>query len=1363
MKKNYLPLFILFSIFCIPVSFIAQSNYQHLIKEKLPDYLVHVQQEKVYVQTDREQYLQNDTIWFKASLVNAMSHRPVGDEKYLYVDFIDGNNKIVFHQIYELFNGFTGGYLPIYSNAKPGKYQLVAYTNHMKNFSEDFFFRKNIDITGSEFKPLNWEIKERYIPGDIRKDTLRLNLKAHLNNFDTYNNTYEVNLFYNDSVSLIKTVDIGESGFQIDFIVPAYLANESPIISIQSFGNDYFPPYKKQLLASKAKIDLQFLPEGGVMVNGTSNKVAFKALNSYGNPADVVGNIIDNEGNMVANFQAVYEGCGFFDFVPQSGKHYSAIISDNGKFTPIELPKAQEFGVTMSLTQEKDNKIRFLLNPKLEKETPFLLVGHTRGIPYFAKKGTLYNNSGQIEIDKSSFPSGIGTFTLFIDEKPYAERLVYIDNNDQIDINVNLSKDQFKSGEKVDLKVKATHPDGTPAIGSFAISASEVLPNFQSNHLNNIQNYLLLSSDIHGQLPKNTDYIDPKNPNKQLFTDLLLMTNGWRRFSWDDITGDTLPQLEYKKETNMYLKGMVTKRSDTKPAGANQKVIAQLKGSNGIFIEQGITNKKGQYYIEIPDFTGELDLNLLTRRKNGTAKDYNFSLESNVDGFKYNRFAFNKITALDNSSFGFIDYSYSYNLNNNEIIHSIPTVREDKYYFPGRDVIEIKQVDVRSKYINQRDSLFKQTGTPDVVIESTQLEAFVESTPWYSTIWDLLNENIPGLTVDYGINKFANLIVPLDSDTIGAVSLTVHDNPRGGLMIIVDGIFLNSMYSENYFEFFNLMEPSEIKSINFIAKPKNVDPMYKNMNLLGVRKLIASGEFGEGEIPPDPSYLYITTKSGKGPFFSRPKGAISTKLKGLSVYRKFYSPKYNPKEPLSPENLKKTVHWDANVITDSLGEATVSFNSNGIKDHVFINLQGLSIKGKTGVYLSQLPLNNNYDNKTKQVHNENQKIHQTFPEYILKGRIIDAESKQPIEFANISQNSKHKSTITNMDGIFIIDQDEFSSDSYYITSKSHLPKKIKRSDLIGMNNEIELTPCTLSATAINESVQGILKKMHKYRLRMYSNEKSYKGFTREAILFDNNVYAIEEMEFHYGIGKNVDFASNKRLEVNSFRIYQDFDGNPMPTVNPNHREPFYAVDMDIMAFAPDFLNRELFKEFEWKLLGSEMYDNRDCYVIAFDQKPELYHSREKGKIYIAKTSYAILNATWEKSPRGLKYLSNTYVLNNTPKNHLKPVKIKYEVNYGFVDGQLMMKSGKKTIRLVADNKHLVDFETETVINQIAEKSYRDLKTNTVESIILNDKARSFLTKKPNYGYEEWRYRGITPLPEKYLKDLKFLHEIVMYY
>ena len=127
---------------------------------------------------------------------------------------------------------------------------------------------------------------------------------------------------------------------------------------------------------------------------------------------------------------------------------------------------------------------------------------------------------------------------------------------------------------------------------------------------------------------------------------------------------------------------------------------------------------------------------------------------------------------------------------------------------------------------------------PDVVIESAQLKKLTEEKAWYSSLWDLLSDQVPGLQIRQApyspsLAKTCNLVIAnpnevesLTGDTFGigspAVYFNVTNNSDGYLYIFVDKDFLNNENVPLY-DFLSYMDPGEIESINFIARPKNYD------------------------------------------------------------------------------------------------------------------------------------------------------------------------------------------------------------------------------------------------------------------------------------------------------------------------------------------------------------------------------------------------------------------------------------------------------------------------------------------------------------------------------------------------------------
>lgn len=102
-------------------------------------------QEKLHLHTDRDRYLAGDTVWLRAHCVDARSHRPVAESRYVYVELHDGEGKLARRVKLLARDGRYAGYLPLPADAG-GDYALVAYTLFMANQGSDYFFKKPISV-----------------------------------------------------------------------------------------------------------------------------------------------------------------------------------------------------------------------------------------------------------------------------------------------------------------------------------------------------------------------------------------------------------------------------------------------------------------------------------------------------------------------------------------------------------------------------------------------------------------------------------------------------------------------------------------------------------------------------------------------------------------------------------------------------------------------------------------------------------------------------------------------------------------------------------------------------------------------------------------------------------------------------------------------------------------------------------------------------------------------------------------------------------------------------------------------------------------------------------------------------------------
>ena len=104
-------------------------------------------QEKIHLHTDRTMYVPGEKIWFKAYIVDALTHQSAALSQYVYVELINPSDSLV-HRVMVCCDdhGLFHGYVFLSDMIPEGDYTLRAYTRYMENTGDDYFFMKAIRI-----------------------------------------------------------------------------------------------------------------------------------------------------------------------------------------------------------------------------------------------------------------------------------------------------------------------------------------------------------------------------------------------------------------------------------------------------------------------------------------------------------------------------------------------------------------------------------------------------------------------------------------------------------------------------------------------------------------------------------------------------------------------------------------------------------------------------------------------------------------------------------------------------------------------------------------------------------------------------------------------------------------------------------------------------------------------------------------------------------------------------------------------------------------------------------------------------------------------------------------------------------------
>lgn len=121
------------------------------IEQHILDYYQKVPQELIYIHTDRPYYVPGDTVWFRAHLVDAVTHTPISRSKYVYVELHDQQVDTLVRRIIVKCdsNGVFANAIALPRQMHGGNYTLAAYTQWMRNFPAERFCYRQLTIVGN--------------------------------------------------------------------------------------------------------------------------------------------------------------------------------------------------------------------------------------------------------------------------------------------------------------------------------------------------------------------------------------------------------------------------------------------------------------------------------------------------------------------------------------------------------------------------------------------------------------------------------------------------------------------------------------------------------------------------------------------------------------------------------------------------------------------------------------------------------------------------------------------------------------------------------------------------------------------------------------------------------------------------------------------------------------------------------------------------------------------------------------------------------------------------------------------------------------------------------------------------------------
>lgn len=923
---------LLLFIMCITASFVqAENRTLDEIRAVLEESSTRQVQEKVFIHTDNMCYFIGDTLWYKAYVVRADDLKFTDMSRLLYVELLSPDGLVVERQTLIVSDkGFGNGCFALTDSLYSGFYELRAYTRWMLNF--------NVTL-------------HRYSRDD---------------KFSFYNNQMAADYFRQWDGLYSR-------------VLPVYTKPEQA--GDFTYKRTYQRPKTRIQKPKKEELIVNFYPEGGNLIEGVNNRVAFDVVNQLGEIVNIKGTVTIGDEKIV-DISTTHNGRGSFDVVP-ANKRLRAHFTWRGKDYRFNLPKAEETGATMRVS----NGNIAIYSRQLPQDRKYGLSIICRGVLKHFQE-VVFDAQGNAVIVIPELPTGVNDITLFDTKgQVLADRLIFVNNHDYDGNHITVEsevKKSYQPYEQISVTVKAA---GVAEPTNLSLAVRDTRTDEPTYNDGNMMTDLLLSSELKGFIANPAYYFEADDEKHRSDLDLLMMVQGWRKYKWQELADTMFMERRYQPESTLTVEGGVYKMLSVQEV-VPEEIANWTKGVGVVGLQE---------LEEIVDETGE-----------ETADDGFYTtdeLPTEVETAEAGIYEYGSIMTANNH----LGINHS-NLKHevlveaevilgSDIASSVQKTEKGRYKFQIPPFYG--QAYLRMKAYKEKDSLTKNMLSrkdSHIMDEDAYPDYFVKRDlfyPRYSKKYDYYQDHTPDVVIPTITEEWSNL--SMENDIHQLRNVDVKGKRRGRRAIdftkpafVCDAYDLYNDITDYGLSFGKFdMRQFPIQICKFLYGNMgryddfNVDGrvggtvFYRNYsiaaadpfgqrdfdkftpyalyNMLKLKRMMNIRIYSDYEPRNEDSTMVsdqytadatvefeLIPDDGKQPT-SRDRRIV---LNGISTPVSFYNPDYSSQQPAEPTDYRRTLYWNPNARTDEEGRFTATFYNNSKETRIKVDAAGLTSEGK---------------------------------------------------------------------------------------------------------------------------------------------------------------------------------------------------------------------------------------------------------------------------------------------------------------------------------------------------------------------------------------------------------------------------------
>lgn len=807
-------------------------------------------QEKVYLHFDNTGYYMGETIWFKAYVVNPINNRPNILSRVLYVELLSPEGRVLQTQKLKIENGQCNGQFSLAELLHAGYYEVRAYTALMLNWENAPIFSRVFPI----FNAPQTEGKDMYRDSRMQKIS----------------------------------------------------------------HSERLPQTRAKAPQNKVNVNITFFPEGGNMIEGVASNVAFKVTDKNGNPLTANGKIYNHNGEEVTTWETEHQGMGSISITPGRGEtYYAEVAGHSDKMQRFALPTTQKEGYVMTINNMEDDTLRLrIIRPTgYQKEEALGISAMCRGQVILFNQ-VEWNNQDTFEMNwpKDKLIEGVCQFTLFNTiGQIYAERLAFIPPRKGVKFQINGNKEFYQPKEPIELNFKLTDFDNNPLTTIFSLSVRDADTETPSNKNNagNISANLLLGSDLKGYIHDVDYYLEADDAKHRRAVDLLLCTQGWRRYDWEQMVKPEQFKVKYPAEEGIVIMGDLTSlfRNRIKK-GANIKVYL-YNGAGEQRSGSCQTDEEGKFAFLAEDFNGRWTMHIVTK-EGDKQKEMNVNLKKlpKPQGRPYDKEETTLFSLSDNNKANIVipDTLSPYEAEDEQRWENLlPTVKIES------------EKEWQTEFVRKWNNMIYDMEDERLNMDDTGENYLVEFYKW------LENTN-QYFTYNYSIN-----------DSTGDADIDARYKGRPVRFFINRIGTTGKWFVENDISIdISSLTINDVEAIAINDKP--------NAEMAMIRAGLDSFDINNNSV--------LITVFVRNDYFRHKeyKGQRKTKIQGFSTPYQFYIPDYTYADLPDEKDFRRTLYWAPYIITNKQGEASVKFFNTPNGKRIKVNAETITFSGMMGSF-----------------------------------------------------------------------------------------------------------------------------------------------------------------------------------------------------------------------------------------------------------------------------------------------------------------------------------------------------------------------------------------------------------------------------